>query len=84
VHELEFPAPYALRSPTDYRHTRGDEHAWTTTAHRSWQEAYERQLVHFYACVAEGAPCRVPAEDGLADVRLIGELLAARGVEVAA
>jgi predicted dehydrogenase len=66
VRELEFPAPYALHSPTTYRHTAG-----AITERRSWREAYERQLLHFHACITSGARCRTPAEQGAEDVRLL-------------
>jgi hypothetical protein len=71
VRELEFPAPYALHSPTTYRHTAG-----ATTERRSWQEAYERQLLHFHACLEAGAGCRTPPEEAVRDLRLLAELKA--------
>jgi len=73
VRELEFPAPYVLHAPTAYRRTR----AGTTTTTASWDEAYERQLLHFHACLTAGEPCRTPPEDALEDLRLLAELEAA-------
>jgi predicted dehydrogenase len=70
VRELEFPAPYVLHQPTVYRRTAN----CVTTARTSWAEAYERQLRHFHAVVTAGDECRTPAEDGLADVRLLEAL----------
>jgi predicted dehydrogenase len=71
VRELEFPAPYALHSPTIYRRVRAGGEGAVTTTRTSWHEAYERQLLHFHACVTAGEPCRTPAEDGAEDVRLL-------------
>jgi predicted dehydrogenase len=76
VRELAFPAPYVLGQPTTYRHTRGDRGAAVTTTRASWDEAYERQLLHFHACITAGAPCRTPAEQGAEDVRLLAEMFA--------
>jgi predicted dehydrogenase len=84
VRELEFPAPYALHEPTQYRHVRARGGGAVTTTRTSWREAYERQLLHFHACVTRDETCRTPAEEGLADVRLLTELLAACGAESAA
>jgi predicted dehydrogenase len=76
VRELEFPAPYVLHQPTVYRHLRAGGGGALTTTRASWQEAYERQLLHFHACVTAGAKCRTPAEQGAEDVRLLTEMLA--------
>jgi predicted dehydrogenase len=84
VRELEFPAPYALHEPTVYRYTRAGEAGAVTTARTSWREAYEQQLVHFHAAITGSEECRTPAEEGLADVRLLTEMLAACGAGIAA
>jgi predicted dehydrogenase len=76
VRELEFPAPYALHAPTIYRHVRAGGEGAVTTTRTSWREAYERQLLHFHACVTAGEPCRTPAEQGAADVRLLSGVAA--------
>jgi hypothetical protein len=77
VRELEFPAPYVLGQPTSYRRLRaaGGGGAVTTTR-ASWHEAYERQLLHFHACITEGIDCRAPAELGAEDVRLLSDMFA--------
>jgi hypothetical protein len=43
----------------------------------SWQEAYRRQLEHFHECVTAAADCLTPVEQGVADVRVLAEMLAA-------
>jgi predicted dehydrogenase len=80
VRELEFPAPYALHQPTIYRCTSADRAGAVSTMRTSWHEAYERQLRHFHHVVTAGAECRTPAEEGLADIRLLSELLAIEAV----
>jgi predicted dehydrogenase len=77
VRELEFPAPYALHDPTIYRHLRADGDGAATTTRSSWREAYEQQLRHFHAAITGTVVCRTPAEEGLADVRLLTEMLGA-------
>ena len=84
VRELEFPAPYALHEPTRYRHLRAGGDGAVATTRTSWHEAYERQLLHFHSAITGATPCRTPAEEGLADVRLLTELLAVCGAGVAA
>lgn len=83
VRELEFPAPYALHDPTVYRYLRAGGDGAIATTRTSWREAYERQLRHFHAAITGAAACRTPAEEGLADVRLLTEMLAACGMQVA-
>jgi predicted dehydrogenase len=84
VRELEFPAPYVLHEPTIYRRVRAGGRGAVGTTRTSWEEAYERQLLHFHDAIAGVVPCRTPAEEGLADVRLLTELIAACDVEVGA
>jgi predicted dehydrogenase len=76
VRELAFPAPYALHEPTVYRHLRESGGGAVSTARTSWHEAYERQLLHFHAVITGATPCRTPAEEGVADVRLLTRVLA--------
>jgi predicted dehydrogenase len=83
VRELEFPAPYALHEPTVYRHLRAGGEGAIATARTSWREAYERQLRHFHAAITGATACRTPAEEGVADVRLLTQLLTACGAGAA-
>jgi predicted dehydrogenase len=76
VRELVFPAPYVLGQPTTYRHLRAGDGGAIATTRSSWREAYERQLLHFHACMTAGSACRTPAEQGAEDVRLLAEIFA--------
>jgi predicted dehydrogenase len=76
VRELEFPAPYLHKAPTVYRRrTRGG----ATSEHRSWREAYVRQLEHFHDCVTTGAACRTPPEQAREDIELLTAIRALAG-----
>jgi predicted dehydrogenase len=72
IRRLEFPAPYLLQAPTVY--TRSGAGGRRTRT--SWQEAYDRALVHFRACIAGEAACRTPPEQAVADIELLAELFA--------
>jgi predicted dehydrogenase len=73
IRRLEFPAPYLLGAPTAYTRMRGDERR----VHRSFDEAYDRALAHFRACLAGEAVCRTPPEQAAGDIALLSELFAA-------
>jgi predicted dehydrogenase len=72
VRRLDFPAPYLLHAPTTYTVVRGHE----TRVFEAWDEAYERQLEHFHACVTQGVTCRTPPELALRDSELIDSVMA--------
>ena len=75
VAALEFPAPYILHAPTTYVRSTGGEQR----RHRSWDEAYARQLRHFHDCVTGRTPCRTPPEQARADIALLTALHARAG-----
>lgn len=66
VHALRFPAPY-LGWPARYER-RGREAA-ERSVHLG--EAYVAELLHFHACVADGATCRTPAAQARLDLRVL-------------
>jgi predicted dehydrogenase len=74
VRRLDFPAPYLLHAPAEYTRVTGRGGDARTTVTRSWREAYERQLLHFHACVTRGAHCRTPPEQAREDVALLARL----------
>jgi predicted dehydrogenase len=73
IRRLEFPAPYLLRAPATYTRVRGGEHR----VRRSFDEAYDRALAQFRACLAGEAACRTPPEQAARDITLLGELFTA-------
>jgi predicted dehydrogenase len=74
VHALRFPAPY-LGWPARY------EQRGRATAVRSVRpgKAYVEELLHFHACIADGAPCRTPAAQARLDLRVLKAMFLAAG-----
>ncbi|MEA2283234.1 MAG: hypothetical protein QOK21_3841 [Solirubrobacteraceae bacterium] len=72
IRRLEFPAPYLLHAPTTYTRTRGEG----DRIRSSFDEAYDRGLAHFRACLAGESACRTPPEQALRDIVLLEELFA--------
>jgi predicted dehydrogenase len=72
VHALRFPAPY-LGWPTRYER-RGPDGAerFVPVA-----EPYVEELLHFHACVVDGAACRTPAAQARVDLRVLHALFQA-------
>jgi hypothetical protein len=77
VRRLTFPAPYLLHAPSTYERASGARGGHQRRSFRSWQESYERQLVHFHACVTAGRRCRTPPEQARRDIALLTELFRA-------
>jgi predicted dehydrogenase len=73
IRRLEFPAPYLLQAPTRYVRLQGGERRVVG----SYEEAYDRSLAHFRACLAGETACRTPPEQAGRDIALLGELFAA-------
>lgn len=69
VRALSFGAPYHGSAPTRLRLEGACSREWAPAAN-----SYARQLEHFHACVAQGATCRTPAEQGARDVALLTAL----------
>jgi predicted dehydrogenase len=73
IRRLEFPAPYVLGAPTAYTRVRGSE----CRVRCAFDEAYDRALAHFRACLAGETACRTPPEQAARDIALLSELFAA-------
>lgn len=74
VRLLRLPAPYARQASARYRHTREDDEGARSTGLAAPADPYERQLLHFHACVTTGAPCRTPAAQAERDLALLAAL----------
>jgi predicted dehydrogenase len=74
IRSLEFPAPYLRRSPATYAWSRPGRGGNATGTLRAWEDAYERQLRHFHACITEGETCRTPPEQARRDLALLRAL----------
>jgi len=45
----------------------------------AYDESFSRELRHFHACIADGAPCRTPPENARLDIDVLTQMfLAAR------
>jgi hypothetical protein len=74
---LYFPAPYLRRAPVEYTHARvAGTGGVRSTRSAALADCYERQLLHFHACVTGGTRCRTPPAQAAADLALVGELFA--------
>jgi hypothetical protein len=78
VHELELAAPYLRELPARCRHVESIDSIDQVTSASVPGDAYERGWRHFHACVVEGAVCRTPPEQAIADIALLRDLYLAR------
>jgi myo-inositol 2-dehydrogenase/D-chiro-inositol 1-dehydrogenase len=84
--ELEFPAPYLLHAPTSLRITEADGGARRDVSVRSYDEAFENELLAFHALVVNGTPPLSGVAEGRADIvtcqRIAARHAAQLGVEI--
>jgi predicted dehydrogenase len=70
---LRFPSPFLRNEPTRLVLGGGEvgtSHSWETVHDVSYDEAFKRELVEFYAAISEGRSPRSDGADGLRDVVL--------------
>jgi hypothetical protein len=73
--ELTFPAPYLNHHPTQLLHKRSVGGRLETTVIRpSYEEAFVRELGHFWASIVRGDPARNTVVDARKDQNLLIEL----------
>ena len=71
VKTLEIPSPWLRQSPTRYISSRSGEDGRVSRTFESYEESYERELVHFHDCVTRGEPCRTPPEQARLDIAVL-------------
>lgn len=71
---LTFPSPWLRQSPTRYEHSGADGSARAATVFESYEESYQRQLVHFHEAVVNGAPRINPPEEARLDIAVLTEM----------
>ena len=76
VQRLTFPSPWLRQSPTRYERTTTDEGRAVAVAER-YEESFARELLHFHACVTEGAECRTPPEQARLDIDVLTRMFLA-------
>lgn len=83
---LVFPSPFLRNAPVELVLEGGSQESsrsWRTVETISFESAFKRELLEFYACVTQDREPRTTAEDGVRDVALcqaiIRQHLAAQG-----
>jgi predicted dehydrogenase len=71
VRSLLFPSPWQKQRPTVYRRAERRERSNFARETTSYDEAFSRELDHFYECVTDGAPCRTPPEQARLDIEVL-------------
>jgi len=77
VHSLEFPSPWLRQHPTIYRRSRRDGRTDDVRIVKSYDEAFRRELLHFHDCIADGTPCRTPADEARLDIEVLTQMFLA-------
>jgi len=75
VFELTFPSPYLNHFPTRLTVARSEGRTWRSSEYRaSYEEAFVRELIGFWASVAKGEPVRNTVEAAQRDLELTARL----------
>jgi predicted dehydrogenase len=77
VRRLTFPSPWLKQSPTRYERTDAGEGTRLVHSAERFEESFARELVHFHACVTDGAACRTPPEQARVDIDLLTRMFLA-------
>ena len=71
VQRLTFPSPWLKQSPTRYERTTTAADGRSVAVAERYEESFARELLHFHACVTEGADCRTPPEQARLDIDVL-------------
>jgi predicted dehydrogenase len=77
LRELRFPSPWLKQSPTSYVRSQAGGQARDVRILESHEESFLRELVHFHACIVDGADCRTPPEQARQDIDLLTRMFLA-------
>jgi hypothetical protein len=77
VRRLEFPSPWLKQAPTRYSRTDSGDGTRVVHVAERFEESFARELVHFHACVTEGAKCRTPPEQARLDIDVLTRMFLA-------
>jgi predicted dehydrogenase len=83
---LIFPSPFLRSAPVELVLEGGNQESsrsWRTVETVSFESAFKRELLEFYACVTEDREPRTTAEDGVRDLALCQAIIAAAAAGVA-
>ena len=79
VIKLAIPSPWLRQSPSLYSVSRaGAGGGREGRRFESYEEAYQRELVHFHECITAGAECRTPPEQARLDIDVLTRMFRAR------
>jgi hypothetical protein len=74
---LSFPTGFSVGLPTEVvvHGMDGDGTPWRKAVDVGNESAFLRELVHFHACIVDGAPNETPGEEAIADVALVRDVI---------
>jgi predicted dehydrogenase len=78
VHELEFPAPYAVDVPVTHAVIDAPVGSHRARVERLVNHAYVTELEHFHDCAVAGTACRTPASQAAKDIAVLRDLFSVR------
>jgi predicted dehydrogenase len=81
VHTLAIPSPWLRQAPSVYTVSKAGSGGREMRSFDSYDEAYQRELVHFHRCMLDAEECRTPPEQARVDQGVLTEMyrLAAAG-----
>ena len=74
VRTLSIPSPWLRQAPTTYAVSRAGTDGRDVTAFDSYDEAYQRELVHFHRCMLGAEECRTPPEQARIDQAVLTDM----------
>ena len=77
VRTLAIPSPWLRQAPSTYTVTTAERGGREARAFDSYEEAYQRELVHFHACMLGAEECRTPPEQARIDQQVLTEMFLA-------
>ncbi len=77
VRTLQIPSPWLRQAPSTYTVTTAGAGGRRAQAFDSYDEAYQRELVHFHRCMLGAEECRTPPEQARIDQRVLTDMFLA-------
>ena len=79
VRTLSIPSPWLRQAPTTYTVSRAGTDGRDVTSLESYDEAYQRELVHFHRCMLGAEECRTPPEQARIDQAVLTDMFRLAG-----
>ena len=74
VHTLAIPSPWLRQAPSVYTVSRSGSGGREVRSFDSYDEAYQRELVHFHRCMLGAEECRTPPEQARVDQAVLTDM----------